>query len=295
MRACFIGCVASSLETLTVLTRMGALEMAGVITRKTAPYNADHVDLAPFCSAQGIPCFHAGPKMTAEALAFLRGALPDIIFCIGWSSLLPPEALAVAPAGVIGFHPAPLPLGRGRHPLIWALALGLRKTASTFFFMDEGADSGDIVSQRPVPITHSDTAATLYAKTLKTAAAQLRSFVPRLFQENPPRTPQDHSKATYWRKRGKNDGGIDFRMDAVAVYNLVRALSPPYPGAHCAHKGREIKIWQARPLADGDRHHEPGKVIAVEGRGVTVKCGQGSILLERHEWAELPPVGGYIA
>jgi methionyl-tRNA formyltransferase len=63
-------------------------------------------------------------------------------FCLGWSNLLKAEILKAAPLGVIGFHPAALPANRGRHPLIWALGLGLDETATTFFFMDKGADRG---------------------------------------------------------------------------------------------------------------------------------------------------------
>ena len=82
--------------------------------------------------------------------------------------------------GVIGFHPAALPANRGRDPIIWALVLGLQETASTFFFMDEGADSGDIISQEYLIITDSDDAGILYEKITQTALKQLREFVPRL-------------------------------------------------------------------------------------------------------------------
>ena len=69
---------------------------------------------------------------------WIKSLNPDIIFCFGWSNLLKKDILTLAPMGVLGFHPSKLPQNRGRHPLIWALALGLKKSASTFFFMDEG-------------------------------------------------------------------------------------------------------------------------------------------------------------
>ena len=72
---------------------------------------------------------------------------------MGWSRIIGKELLAVPPKGIVGYHPAALPANRGRHPIIWALALGLKETASTFFFMDNGADSGPIISQKSLIIS----------------------------------------------------------------------------------------------------------------------------------------------
>ena len=97
---------------------------------------------------------------------------PDAIYCFGWSHLLSQEVLRAAPLGCVGYHPALLPWNRGRHPIIWALALGLSQTGSTFFLMDEGADTGDILSQRTVPIEDEDDAGTLYEKLKAVACNQ---------------------------------------------------------------------------------------------------------------------------
>ena len=86
--------------------------------------------------------------------------------------------LTLPSLGLVGYHPALLPQNRGRHPIIWALALGLEETGSTFFFMDEGADTGDILSQRRVPITPEDDAGTLYDKLTTTALDQINAFCP---------------------------------------------------------------------------------------------------------------------
>ena len=90
-----------------------------------------------------------------------------MIFCFGWSSLLKERVLNIPPMGVIGYHPAKLPENRGRHPLIWAIALGLENSASTFFFMDKGADSGDILSQVDFNISYQDDAQSVYQKVAR--------------------------------------------------------------------------------------------------------------------------------
>lgn len=288
-----MGTVQSSEALLGTLIEMGE-NVVGVVTRASSSFNADYRDLGPLCEQHGIPCWHVGPTLAPEDIAYLHALKPDCIFCFGWSHLLPRSVLEAAPLGVLGFHPAPLPIGRGRHPIIWALALGMERTASTFFMMDDGADSGAIVSQHPVDIAPTDTAAVLYANLVEAAQAQLRQFVPRLKDGRLVPTPQDDSRATHWRKRGKADGHIDFRMSAVAVHNLVRALSEPYVGAHLVCGGQETTVWEARPEPCPELHHEPGKVLESSGGTVLVKCGQDAIRLVRHGFLELPAAGTYI-
>ena len=294
MRVCFIGCVASSLHALETLISLNEICLTGVLTRETSFYNSDYINLRPLCEEYRIPWAYTGSRIERESLAFLQGVNPDAIFCVGWSSLLPKEILDLAPLGVIGFHPSPLPIGRGRHPLIWPLVLGLPQTASTFFFMDEGADSGDIISQTPVAISNEDTAATLYDKIMRIAKKQLVDFVPDMARGNICRLPQDHSKASYWRKRNRCDGAIDFRMNADAVCNLVKALSSPYPGAHVLYKNQEIKIWKAEMVSYGEPYHEPGKILSVKGRELIIKCGSDAVLLRSHEIEDMPVTGEYL-
>jgi methionyl-tRNA formyltransferase len=160
--------------------------------------------------------------------------------------------------------------------------------------MDEGTDSGDIISKAPVKIGLDETATTLYNKIMDVAQKRLRKFVPLMSQGKLTPRPQDHTKATYWRKRSKNDGCIDFRMNAEAVHNLVRALTKPYPGAHAVYQQQEIKIWEAQPEICPATHHEPGKVLEVTQSTMLVKCGYDAIRLVKHEF-EIPlKAGEYI-
>ena len=146
----------------------------------------------------------------------------------------------MTPLGVVGFHPAALPANRGRHPIIWSLVLGLDKTASTFFFMDAGADSGDILSQREILISDQDDARTLYNKVTEMALSQIEEFLPALASGSAQRVTQSPLEASSWRKRRKTDGVIDWRMSAQSIHNLVRGLSKPYVGAHFLTDGKEI-------------------------------------------------------
>lgn len=294
MRLAFIGCVHFSAAALEMLLDHPDVELVGVVTRRASSFNADFHDLRPLAERTGCPLFLSDGKDQAAMTAWLRERSPDIVYCIGWSQLLSAELLMLPPQGVVGYHPAALPQNRGRHPIIWALALGLERTASTFFMMDEGADSGDILSQEPVGIAGDDDAGSLYRKLLDTAMPQLRQVTSDLAQGKATRTPQDHERANYWRKRSAADGQIDWRMSAHAIYNLVRALARPYPGAHCQHNGQEIKVWRARPDMDVAANLEPGKVLNVREGGIRVKCGENAIELLEHNFDPPPAVGSYL-
>ena len=210
------------------------------------------------------------------------------------SYLIKSDLLNLAPLGVIGYHPAALPANRGRHPLIWALILGLKETASTFFFMDEGVDSGDIVSQYQIKISENDNAGTLYKRITETALEQIDEFVPRLSSDNYQRIPQDHSQANYWRKRGKKDGQIDWRMSATSIYNLVRGLTKPYIGAHFELDGEIIKVWKTTVVENNKKNIEPGKVLTVDESGTVVKTGENSVRLEKTDPVLEIRIGSYL-
>lgn len=286
MRVVFIGAVQFSHDALRRLAGTAA-QIAGVCTLESSSVNADHVDLAPTCSELNIPWRWTPEINSDETLQWIRERRPDVIFCFGWSRLLRRPLLELAPMGVVGFHPAALPQNRGRHPLIWALALGLPRTASTFFFMDESADGGDILSQRSIDIDDADDAGSLYRKVTHCALDQIVEFVPQLASGRYPRVPQDPSRANTWRKRGRADGQIDWRMSARSIRNLVRALARPYVGAHFVHAGRDVKVWRAEILPQSAANLEPGKVLEVDSRGPVVACGEQAIRLVEFDDAVL--------
>ena len=248
-------------------------------TLKNSSFNVDHQDLDSIAEASAIPVCPATELHSQEGIAWIKNQLPDVIFCFGWSRLVREPLLSLPPLGVIGFHPAALPANCGRHPIIWALVLGLNQTASTFFKMDKGADSGDIVSQVMLDIHPSDNSHTLYERISNIALRQLREFVPLLASSGIQLTPQNHSLANSWRKRGPADGCIDWRMAASSIHDLVRGLSRPYIGAHFECNERIIKVWQTEIVSNTPRNLEPGKVLEVADNSLLVKAGIGAIRL----------------
>lgn len=277
IRAFFIGCVQSSEVALTALLGRFDVDVIGILTMKCEKFNSDFVDLSKIVSEREVPIYYEEDNDNEKLVEIIKTMDADVIFCVGWSRLLSNEIIALPPLGTIGFHPSALPQNRGRHPLIWALVLGLEKTASTFFLMQKQVDSGAIVSQEQVMITQHDTAKTLYDKVLKLLPSQVNGIVDDLVSGDLNGVPQDETMATSWRKRSESDGKIDWRMSANAIYNLVRALTYPYVGAEFSYQGNSVKLWRCEVVLEKlPSNAEPGKVLWVDDKGPVIKTGLGA-------------------
>lgn len=273
----FIGCVESSAVALRALMNRPEINIRGVLCMRHSTLNSDFVDLSKIASTSGISVHYAEDTSERALAKILADSEVELLFVIGWSRLLGPEILSIPPRGVVGFHPAKLPENRGRHPLIWALALGLEKTASTLFLVDEGADSGPILTQEEVSITLNDDAQSLYKKILAALPGQIDKVINDLLGGGLCGLPQDHSVSNDWRKRGRMDGLIDWRMSALAVYNLTRALTRPYVGAEFRYGQRFVKLWRCEVLTGYvPENAEPGKVLDVDYVGPVIKTGTGA-------------------
>lgn len=277
MRIVFIGCVESSYAFLEALTDNSA-DICGVITKRKSKFNSDFKELTPICEKYGIPYIFVDNINDSESKQFIKDLEPDIGYCFGWSQLISKELMEYFPQGIIGYHPAELPRNRGRHPIIWALALGLEQTASTFFRMDCTADTGDILSQELVCIHYDDDARSLMDRLLEVGGLQVVKLTKELETNSVVAKSQNTLQGNTWRKRGIVDGRIDWRMSCESIYNLVRALTRPYVGAHFEKDGAEIKVWKVKAIHTNDFYNiEPGKIISVLGNTFQVKAGDGIV------------------
>jgi methionyl-tRNA formyltransferase len=295
MKVIFIGTVEFSKRALEKLIDLN-VKVVGVCTKENSNFNSDFSNLTPLCKKNQIPIKYVKDINSQVNIEWIKSLAPEIIFCFGWSSLIKKKLLNLAPMGVVGYHPAKLPKNKGRHPLIWTLALGLKKSASTFFFMNEQADSGDILSQKNFDILLTDDAKNLYDKVIQIALTQIEEFIPKLQNKSYKKIKQNSKVFNFWRKRNLSDGKIDFRMSSNAIYNLVRALSKPYIGAHIVYKDKHVSIWEVKMIKN--KNYQPnietGKVLSVIKNTITVKTYDGAIKILKHEFKKLPTVGEYI-
>lgn len=162
---------------------------------------------------------------------------------------------------------------------------GLSESGLTFFYLDEGADSGDILWQRSFPVALEDDASTLYGKIKVLASAAMQEIIPQLNSGNPPRRPQDHGLATYWRKRTEADGEVIWHGSALTAHNLIRALTHPYPGAHTFAGNQRISIWRSQMAAGQSKTPVAalGEITSLTLRGFVVQCSDGA--LEITDWS----------
>lgn len=168
---------------------------------------------------------------------------PDLIIVFNYSKILKKELFEIPKLGTINIHPSLLPKYRGAHVVNWVLINGEKETGVTVHYVDENIDSGDIICQKKIKLTIKDTCATLAKKIEKTAVKALNEVLKSLKTGNAKRKKQDSKKATYYKKRYPKDGKINWTKPAVEIYNLIRALVEPWPGAfYYNKKGKRIVI-----------------------------------------------------
>lgn len=284
MRIVFVGAVEFSRTTLEAVVAAGG-DVVAVLTLPTelAARHSDFVDLGAVADEHGIPVHRIRQIGAPETIELLRSLEPDIVFVFGWSQLIPATLLDLPRLGFVGTHPALLPQGRGRHPIVWTLVEGHERSGLTFFFLDEGADSGDILWQRAFDVTLEDDAASLYRKIEELAVVGIHEIVPRLEQGTVDRIPQDDTQATYWRKRDDADRRIDWTQPSLTIYNLVRALTHPYVGAITGTPDGDAIVWRSRlsddPLGAAERAAPPGTILSESGGEIVVRTGDTALVL----------------
>jgi methionyl-tRNA formyltransferase len=237
----------------------------------------------------GVPVIVPESVNAPAAVAEITRVDPEMIFSFYFREIVGPEVLALAPRGALNLHGSLLPRYRGRCPVNWVLVNGERETGVTLHYMEAKPDRGDIVAQRAVPIADDDTALTLNRKLGEAARALLREAFPLLVAGTAPRRPQDHARATYFGGRRPEDGRIAWDRPARRIYDLIRAVTAPYPGAFTTWRGERLLVWWARPLAAGGWATAPGTVLEVQpGEGIVVATGAGALVLERVQLGDGP-------
>ncbi len=229
---------------------------------------------------------HAPEQLDAGWIERIAAMRPAVIYSFYYRNLLPEAVLRLAPLGAYNLHGSLLPAYRGRAPVNWMLVNGEREAGVTLHHMVARADAGDIVGQRAVAIDDSDTALTLYRKLVPMAAALVRQMHPLIVAGRAPRRPQDLSRGSYFGRRRPQDGAIDWRWPARRIFNLVRAVTHPYPGAFCICGGRKLFIWESRIANESGRRGAPGEIVEMGGDGAAeVAAGEGSIIVARAQFA----------
>ena len=215
-----------------------------------------------------------GSLASPESILWIQSLKPDIAFSFYYREMIPPEVLALFSAAY-NIHGSLLPKFRGRACVNWAVIMGETETGVTLHKMTEKADQGAIVAQKKVSINFHDTVSEVFQKIVDAAAVLLADQLPSLLAGNARLVEQKEADASYYPRRTPEDGQIDWSQTPITIYNLIRGVSHPFPGAFTYLGGKKIFVWKALPR---EGHYE-GEGAIVSLSPLLVACGGGVLEL----------------
>lgn len=242
------------------------------LTKELLPNNS--VDIESFAKSVGTPYYEVDNINNFTEL--FSGFNMDYLL-VSWPRILKANIYTLPKIATIAAHATDLPKNRGRHAGHWYKVLGLKEGALSFFSVDSGVDTGEIVLKLPFEILKSDTINTINKKIEKLSKVGIEKILknPSLVQDK----QAQRGVANYWRKRNMHDVLIDVRMPSDYIIALVDSFSPPYPCAQLIYESKMFAIHKAERVDKKCENIEYGKVFLLEDSSITLKCGDGAIKL----------------
>ncbi len=236
----------------------------------------------------GVPVFAPEKISTPEWLDRIAALKPDLILSVYYRNMIGTKILGLAPLGAFNMHGSLLPKYRGRAPINWAVLHGEPRIGMTLHRMVRAPDAGAIVDQDGVDIGPRDTAEQAFRKVLPCAKAVLARQIDALLAGTARETVQDDSRATYFSGRKPEDGRINWTQSSRQIFNLIRAVTDPYPGAFTDIGPARLMVWWAEPdsPAASGRRGKPGEILSL--RPLVVATADGALELTRVDWRIAP-------
>ncbi len=291
MKLLMVGCHEAGWNAIKLLLEKG-IKFAYFITISAELANRNHVsgyrDFTDLAVKYNIPIYYAEKySLTGEGdIAFFEDKSFDLLIQGGWQRLFPKFILDKLKIGAIGGHGSAdfLPKGRGRSPINWSLIENKKRFIMHFFLMKPDIDDGDVFYFEMFDINEWDDCETLYYKISIVTYKVLEKIINHNLLDNVNHVPQIGSP-TYYSKRTEKDGEIDWSKDVFTIYNLIRAVTKPYPGAYSFCSGEKVKIWRAQPFDTRIDYPsgEYGQIIYVFNKDLVVKCHSGLLLIKEYE------------
>lgn len=282
MRIVFMGTPEFAVPSLEAL--LGSEDhVVGVVTQPDRPKGRGHQLVAPpvklVAERACIPILQPLKIRTPEFLQALSAWQPDLIAVTAFGRILHTPILSLPPMGCVNVHGSLLPKYRGAAPVQWAVINGETETGITTMLMDEGMDTGPMLLQKKLEISSDDTAGTLAPRMAELGGRLLVDTIAQLKARTLMPKRQDDGQATMAPLLKKEDGLIDWTMNATSLANRARGLSP-WPGAYTFFGEERWNIWKAVSLM-GATTERPGTIVTVNKQAILVATGEG--LLEIHE------------
>jgi methionyl-tRNA formyltransferase len=287
-RILFFGYSQVGYECLSLLLERGD-NVAALITHEDNP-NEKIWFKTPAVAAKekGVPVFTPGSVNNPEWRERIAELKPDLILSVYYRNMIGTRILDLPRLGAWNMHGSLLPAYRGRAPINWAVLHGEPRIGMTLHRMVKSADAGAIVDQEGVDIGPRDTAEEAFRKVLPCARCVLARQIDALLSGTAKETPQDESKATYFGGRKPEDGRIAWTQTSRQIFNLIRAVTDPYPGAFTEVGPARLMVWWAETgsAATQDRRGAPGEILSLAP--LVVATADGAMELTRTEWRNAP-------
>ncbi len=262
------------------------MNVIGVFTHDTDPQEECWFKTPESIAKENfIPVFKPKTLKTEKWIRKVRYMKPDLILSLYYRNIIPESIFSAATLGAYNMHGSFLPSYRGRAPLNWSIINGENYCGATMHVLEKNFDTGDIVLQEKYEIGPDEYVGQIQARASDTALSVFKHAVPLLLAGNPPRAPQDSSKASYYGRRRPEDGRIDFNKTAREVFNLVRGVSRPFPGAFADFDGKRAIIWRAR-IGEESKGTPPGEIACRSP--LKIACSDRFIVAEEIEEREIP-------
>lgn len=288
MKIVFMGTPEFAVPSLRALIDAG-YEVTAVVTQPDRPKGRKRVLTPPPVKIQaekhGIAVLQPEKLREPDAIAAVAACQPDLIVTAAYGQILPKAVLDLPQYGCINVHASLLPKYRGAAPIQYALMNGEQETGVTIMYMEEGLDTGDMISSVSLPIRESDDAGTLFQQLSEAGAKLLIKTLPNLLAGRIEAVPQQDELATYARMLTREDERIDWSASSLRVFNQVRALRP-WPGAFTLLAGDVFKIWRCEIAETASKDSAPGTVLSTEPDAFEVACGEGTVRI-----TEVQPAG----
>jgi methionyl-tRNA formyltransferase len=262
----FATCVQLGLSCIEEIYRIGGnLDLLITLKDEKAKNKSGRIYLDNIANKHNATLLKIDNINDKEVINALKEYQIDWLFIIGWSQIAKKAVLETPTFGCIGMHPTLLPVGRGRAAIPWAIIKGLKETGVTMFKLDDGVDTGDIISQGVISLDDNTTATELYKKVDEMHITLISKYWKVIVNNNITLTKQNESEATEWPGRKPEDGEIIHSMTMDEVDKLVRAVTHPYPGAFYRDRDRTIRIWSAETNKDkGEIKLNDGYLVPIE-------------------------------
>ncbi|MCB9707776.1 MAG: methionyl-tRNA formyltransferase [Myxococcales bacterium] len=226
-----------------------------------------------------IPIYQPISLRDPELLRVLLSLEPDVIVVVAYGKILPRAILQMPRHGCINVHASLLPRWRGAAPIQWALYHGDTVTGVTLMKMDEGMDTGPMLSQREISVKDDETAGELAQRLAELAATILIEDLPSYFSGELIAVPQNSDESTVAPLIRKQDGVVNWSRSAVEIHNQIRAMHP-WPCAHTYWQGKRVKLHRSHVALRKTEKRTPGQLIKADAQGIEVACGMGVVGLD---------------